>query len=85
MKLKRIGILTGGGDCSGINAVIRAVTRAAIFQHQATVIGLEDGYDGLIYNRHQDLTLDAVKDILGALVPKLDRHRNTVAHLSCYR
>ncbi len=64
MKLKRIGILTGGGDCSGINAVIRAVTRAAIFQHQATVIGLEDGYDGLIYNRHQDLTLDAVKDIL---------------------
>jgi len=64
MKLKRIGILTGGGDCSGINAVVRAVTRAAILKHQASVIGLEDGYDGLIFNRYQELTLDAVKDIL---------------------
>ena len=64
MKLKRIGILTGGGDCSGINAVIRAVTRAAILQHQAEVIGLEDGYDGLIFGRHQELTLETVKDIL---------------------
>jgi 6-phosphofructokinase 1 len=31
MALQRVGILTGGGDCSGLNAVIRAVTRTAIY------------------------------------------------------
>ncbi|HAX45940.1 MAG TPA: 6-phosphofructokinase, partial [Nitrospina sp.] len=51
MALKRVGILTGGGDCSGLNAVIRAVTRSAIIQHNATVIGIEDGFDGLIFNK----------------------------------
>jgi len=62
--MKRIGILTGGGDCSGLNAVIRAVTRAAILRHEATVIGIEEGYDGLIFGRCQELTMNAVRDIL---------------------
>ena len=48
MGLKRVGILTGGGDCSGLNAVIRAVTRTAIIQYGAEVVGLENGFDGII-------------------------------------
>lgn len=64
MGLKKVGILTGGGDCSGLNAVIRAVTRAAIIQHGAKVVGFENGFDGLIFNRTQDLTTGNTKDIL---------------------
>lgn len=64
MGLKRIGILTGGGDCSGLNAVIRAVTRSAIIEHSAEVVGIEDGFEGLIFNRHQMLGVARTKDIL---------------------
>ncbi len=64
MALKRIGILTGGGDCSGLNAVIRGVTRTAIIQHGAKVIGIEQGFDGLIFNRTQELTTQNTRDIL---------------------
>ena len=64
MALRRIGILTGGGDCAGINAVVRAVTRAAILNHAAAVVGIEDGYDGLIFGRTQELTLESVLGIL---------------------
>ena len=64
MAIKRVGILTGGGDCSGLNAVIRAVTRAAIIQHNATVIGIEDGFDGLIFDRKRELTVRDTRDIL---------------------
>lgn len=64
MALKRVGILTGGGDCSGLNAVIRAVTRSAIIQHGAKVIGIEEGFDGLISARTQKLTVRSTKDIL---------------------
>jgi len=51
----RIGILTGGGDCPGINAVIRAVARKAILEHDAEIIGIEDGYEGLVNNRYRRL------------------------------
>jgi ATP-dependent phosphofructokinase / diphosphate-dependent phosphofructokinase len=44
---KRIGVLTGGGDAPGLNAVIRAVVKAAA-NCRAQVIGLEDSFDGLI-------------------------------------
>src|SRR3954465_10836372 len=46
-RLRRIGVLTGGGDAPGLNAVIRAVVRSAA-TCQCEVIGLEDGFDGLI-------------------------------------
>ena len=46
--VKRVGILTGGGDCPGLNAVIRAVTKAAISCHDLEIFGIEDGYLGLI-------------------------------------
>ncbi len=64
MSLKRVGILTGGGDCSGLNAVIRAVTRAAAIQHKATVVGIENGFEGLITGRTQELTTKTTRDIL---------------------
>jgi len=65
MKTKRrIGILTGGGDCPGINAVIRAVAKKAILEHGMEVIGIEDGYDGLIHRRHRRLAYDDVSGIL---------------------
>lgn len=46
---KTIGILTGGGDCPGLNAVIRAVVKAATIEHDWKVLGIYDGYDGLIW------------------------------------
>lgn len=64
MSINRVGILTGGGDCSGLNAVIRAVTRAAIIQYGAKVIGIEGGFEGLISGHTQELTTGSTKDIL---------------------
>lgn len=64
MGIERVGILTGGGDCSGLNAVIRAVTRAAIIQYGAEVVGIEGGFDGLITGQTQELTVRKTKDIL---------------------
>lgn len=61
---KRIAILTGGGDCPGINAVIRAVTKKAILDHGMEIIGIEDGYEGMIHNRHRKLAYDDVSGIL---------------------
>src|ERR1017187_5408462 len=60
----RIGILTSGGDCPGLNAVIRAVTKKAIHEHGLEVIGIKDGFEGLIYNRHRKLNEGDVSGIL---------------------
>jgi len=60
---KRIGILTGGGDCPGLNAVLRAVTKDAIF-NGIEVVGIEDGFLGLIENRTRPLGYQDVSDIL---------------------
>ena len=60
----RIGLLTGGGDCPGLNAVIRAVTKTAIFDYGMEVVGIEDGYRGLIENRMHPLTSLDVSNIL---------------------
>ena len=61
---KTIGILTGGGDCPGINAVIRAVAKKAIFDYDMEIIGIEDGYEGLVNNRHRHLENRDVSGIL---------------------
>ncbi len=47
-KLSRIGILTGGGDCPGLNAVIRAVAKMALTHLDVEVIGFLDGFAGLV-------------------------------------
>jgi 6-phosphofructokinase 1 len=49
-KKGRIAILTGGGDCPGMNAVIRAVAKKAILEYGLEVIGIEDGYEGTIHS-----------------------------------
>ncbi|MEX0748229.1 MAG: ATP-dependent 6-phosphofructokinase [Rhodothermales bacterium] len=63
-KTLRVGVLTGGGDCPGLNAVIRAVTKSLIIQHNAEVIGIEDGYQGLIEQRIMPLSYRDVSGIL---------------------
>jgi len=63
-KIKRIGLLTAGGDCPGLNAVIRAVTKAAVNDHGMEVIGIEDGYAGLIEGRFHHLKWNDVSGIL---------------------
>ncbi len=62
--IKRIGILTGGGDCPGLNAVIRAVAKTAMFDHGWEVFGVEDGFLGLIENRVRRLEVADVSNIL---------------------
>ncbi len=63
-KVARIGIMTGGGDCPGLNAVIRVVTKAAITRLGAEVLGIEDGFLGLIRNRMRPLNWQDVSNIL---------------------
>ena len=63
-KIKKIALLTGGGDCPGLNAVIRAVTKTAILNYGMEVIGYKFGYRGLYNNDFVPLTLDSVSGIL---------------------
>ncbi|TYP00156.1 6-phosphofructokinase [Geothermobacter ehrlichii] len=61
----KIAISTGGGDCPGLNAVIRGVVRSAIYQYGWEVIGIRDGLDGLVHGWDPiPLGLDQVKGIL---------------------
>jgi ATP-dependent phosphofructokinase / diphosphate-dependent phosphofructokinase len=62
----RVGLLTGGGDSPGLNAVIRAVTKSLIHRVRAEVIGFEDGFLGLIERRARTLSMRDVSGILTA-------------------
>ncbi len=61
--IKRIGILTSGGDSPGMNCAIRAVVRAGI-AHGLEVYGIYDGYRGLVENRIEKLNRSSVSDIV---------------------
>jgi len=61
---RRVGLLTAGGDCPGLNAVIRALTKSLIFDHGIEVIGIMDGFKGLVENAARELTMDDVSGIL---------------------
>ena len=63
-KIKTIGILTSGGDAPGMNAAIRAVTRAAIY-NGFNVKGIYRGYDGLINDEIKTFTTENVSGIIG--------------------
>ena len=63
-KIKKIGVLTGGGDCSGLNAVVRAVTLTAINKYGCEVIGFKKGYAGLYSNDYMQLTVENTEKIL---------------------
>ena len=60
----RIGILTGGGDCPGLNAVIRAVVRKGINVHGHEFFGFTDGWAGVLAGEGRDLDLAATRGIL---------------------
>jgi len=63
--IRCIGICTGGGDAPGLNAVIRAAVKAAILKYKWKVIGIPDGFDGLIWpEKSRELTLKDVSGIL---------------------
>lgn len=62
-QIKRIGILTGGGDCPGLNAVIRGVTKPAL-DHGLKVLGILDGFEGLVTGKAIELYDNDVSGIL---------------------
>ncbi len=59
-----IGVLTGGGDCPGLNAVIRAIVRKAVDVKGDQVFGFYDAWDGVLEQRYLELTTDVVRGIL---------------------
>lgn len=63
-RIRSIAVLTGGGDCPGLNAVIRAVTKTAITKYKLEVWGIQDGYLGLIENNMAPLSYNDVSNIL---------------------
>ncbi len=64
-KIRTIGVANGGGDCPGLNAVIRGVVKTAILEYGWRVIGVTNGFDGLIWpERCSELTLESVSGIL---------------------
>ena len=64
VKIKRIGILTAGGDCPGLNAVIRAIVKTATFRYGLEVVGFLDGYSGVIHNKARILESKDASGIL---------------------
>jgi len=64
-EIRCIAISTGGGDAPGLNAVIRAAVKCAILKYKWKVIGIQDGFDGLIWpEKSRELTLKDVSGIL---------------------
>jgi 6-phosphofructokinase 1 len=62
--MPRIGVLTGGGDCPGLNAAIRGVVARAVRPHGREVVGVLDGWDGLMEGLVRPLDRDAVRGLL---------------------
>jgi len=60
----RIGLLTGGGDCPGLNAVIRAVVRKGIDAYGDELVGFRDGWRGVLDDVQEQLTIESTRGIL---------------------
>ncbi len=81
-SIKKIAVLTGGGDAPGLNAVIRAVTKTAINVYGCDVLGVRDGYDGFLSEGGvTPLDLSAVRGILprGGTIPGTANRGNPFA------
>src|SRR3954465_2975170 len=68
----RLGVLTGGGDCPGLNAVIRAVVRKGIDGYGHAIVGFRDGWRGPLENAYEELTIESTPGILpraGTILP----------------
>ena len=62
--VKTVGILTAGGDCPGLNAVIRGIVKVGINKYGIKAVGFKDGYRGLVLNSYRELCLGDVSGIL---------------------
>ena len=62
--MTRIGILTGGGDCPGLNAVIRAIVRKGVNRYGHAIVGYRDGWRGVLEDQRTNLTPDNTSGIL---------------------
>jgi 6-phosphofructokinase 1 len=60
----RVGVLTGGGDCPGLNAAIRAIVRKGIDHYGDAIVGFRDGWRGPLENLHEELTIESTRGIL---------------------
>ncbi|MGC9344536.1 MAG: 6-phosphofructokinase [Bacteroidales bacterium] len=81
-KIKKIGVLTSGGDAPGMNAAIRGVTRTAIF-NQIRVVGIRHGYHGMINGHFKNLKAHSVSDIIqrGGTILKTARSKEFMTPL----
>ena len=79
-EIKRIGVMTGGGDCPGLNAVIRAVVKTAILKYGLEVVGIKHGYRGLYLGEDEfvPLTLHDVSGTPITLTPLRAKSRPDV-------
>jgi 6-phosphofructokinase 1 len=60
----RFGVLTGGGDCPGLNAVIRGIVRKGVNEYGCAIVGFRDGWRGPLENQYEELTIESVRGIL---------------------
>jgi 6-phosphofructokinase 1 len=75
--LRHLGVLTGGGDCPGMNAALRAVVKSAVHRHGLRVTGFLDGFAGLVEGASRPLAFDDVTGILdrgGTILGTSNRH-----------
>lgn len=75
--IRRIGVLTGGGDCPGLNPAIRAIVKAGVGLHGWEVWGIETGFEGLIQKHCRPLGLDDARGIIhkgGTILGATRRH-----------
>ena len=66
-QIRKIAISTGGGDCPGLNAVIRAAVKCAVLKYGWEVVGIQDGFDGLIYPEANKLRTLSLREVSGIL------------------
>lgn len=74
--LRRMGLLTGGGDCPGLNAVIRAVVKGATYNYNTEVVGFDNGFRGLVENEARimdDLSVSGILNRGGTILGTSNR------------
>src|SRR5680860_1875952 len=64
MAIQRIGVLTGGGDCPGLNAVIRGIVRKGVNTHGHDIVGFRYGWAGVLADEAIELTVESTSGIL---------------------
>src|SRR5436190_15219947 len=64
LAVMRVGVLTGGGDCPGLDAAIRAIVRKGIDVYGHAIVGFRDGWKGPLENEYDELTIESTRGIL---------------------